>query len=588
MSEPGPPTSFASLGHFRISNCPGETPEKASGVAWSYHSPAFKLELYEGNWTRAESEESIVALTGEAYWNGERVSAERLEQLLKNGATIPPNLDGSFLLIIANLVSGSCMVCVDRLASKKAFYRQVGAGWTVSSSLQLAATTQAALNVGALAAYLLNGIPLGGQTLLQGIRILPGGSTALLKAGGLTVQRYWTYDIDESFAGKSEKKLVSEFGELLFDGIAMRLRGDSLPRILSLSGGYDSTCIMASALRVLGPKDIRAFSYVSAQGRADNADAMIAADVSRHWKIDHRVIQIPEPPLRELVEGNARRAFAAANPCGELGIWTNLDQRLDFVPGQARLFFGDNIFGHDQNWRLSSREDALAWLPVPGLEEFAQLSPFLNEATFEATKNAYADVLGEVLERGAKIENPINLKDFFYFEQRAQHALMPWRERFCGQHGQAVNPLMDGAVLEYYRHVPREYRRRRKLYRKTVEAMYPQFFERKRATTLGSALSFRSMLNADAAWVDERIRTLHPALAEVVSGPLIHALLPSLSGPAKAPEKSGWKPIARRWLKNTALGEATRGYVPRSRQIERETILIRLLIADGALRLLLR
>ena len=321
----------------------------------------------------------------------------------------------------------------------------------------------------------------------------------------------------------------------------MRLRGDSLPRILSLSGGYDSTCIMASALRVLGPKELRAFSYVSEQGRAVNADATIAADVSRHWGIDHRTIQIPRPRLPELVEGNARQAFAAANPCGELGVWTNLDQRLDFVSGQARLFFGDNIFGHDQNWRLSSREDALAWLPMPGLEEFGQLHPFLNDATCETTKNAYAGVLGEVLERGAKIENPINLKDFFYFEQRAQHALMPWRERFCGQHGQAVNPLMDGAVLEFYRHVPREYRRRRKLYRMTVEAMYPAFFKRKRATTLGSALSFRSMLNADAAWVEERIRTLHPALAEVVSGPSLLALLPSLSGPAKTPEKHGWK-----------------------------------------------
>ena len=179
--------SFASLGHFRISNCPRETPEKSTGVTWSYHSPALKLELYEG-WTWAESKESIVALTGEAYWNGERVSAEHLARLLKNGTEIPPHLDGSFLLILIDLASGSCVVGVDRLASKKAFYRQTGAGWTVSSSLQIAAATPSTLNVGAFAAYLLNGIPLGGQTLLQGVRILPGGSTALLKAGGLTVQ----------------------------------------------------------------------------------------------------------------------------------------------------------------------------------------------------------------------------------------------------------------------------------------------------------------------------------------------------------------------------------------------------------------
>lgn len=296
------------------------------------------------------------------------------------------------------------------------FFRSVGAGWIISNGLKIAAYPTSSLDAGALAAYLLNGIPLGGQTLFRDVHVLPEGTIARLTSGDLDIKPYWSYEIDESFEGRSERKLVAEFGELLFSGISARLRQDPRAMFLSLSGGYDSTCILASALRVLGPKNIRAFSYETRDARTTDADAKIAAEVCRHWKVDHRTIQIPTRSLSEIVESNARHAFATANPCLELAVWETLDQSLGFTSGTPRLFFGDNAFGHDPNWRLSTREDAMAWLPMPMLDDFNQLRPFLKDTEFEPTKNSFAEVLGKVLQRGATVYDPMNVKDFFYFD----------------------------------------------------------------------------------------------------------------------------------------------------------------------------
>ncbi len=587
MSHASLTPSFGYLGSFRLSTSP-EDPQGEHSIpaARSFRRPGLHLELYaNGEWTLFETEKSILALSGEAYWDDERLTVERLAVLLKGNSEIPANLDGSFLLLIIDLAAGVCAVCIDRTASKKVFFRSVGAGWIISNGLKIAAYPTSSLDAGALAAYLLNGIPLGGQTLFRDVHVLPEGTIARLTSGDLDIKPYWSYEIDESFEGRSERKLVAEFGELLFSGISARLRQDPRAMFLSLSGGYDSTCILASALRVLGPKNIRAFSYETRDARTTDADAKIAAEVCRHWKVDHRTIQIPTRSLSEIVESNARHAFATANPCLELAVWETLDQSLGFTSGTPRLFFGDNAFGHDPNWRLSTREDAMAWLPMPMLDDFNQLRPFLKDTEFEPTKNSFAEVLGKVLQRGATVYDPMNVKDFFYFDQRVPYALTSWRERFCGLHGQPVNPLLDARVLDFYRHVPREYRRRRKLYRMTVEAMYPEFLQRKRATSQGSSLSIRSLLQADAAWVQERIQSLHPELTEVASVESIGVLLRSLTGPAPTAPKR-WKALARRLFKNTTLGEATRSYFPRSRYIERELILLRLLIADASLKMI--
>jgi asparagine synthase (glutamine-hydrolysing) len=300
--------------------------------------------------------------------------------------------------------------------------------------------------------------------------------------------------------------------------------------------------------------------------------------------VEHQTIDIPRFPLARIVEGNARAALSTANPCLELGVWETLDQTLGFTSGAARLFFGDNAFGHDPNWRLSTYADALAWLPMPDVAGFDQLRPFLSSDHFERTKLSYAEIFETLLQKGPASRSPVDVKDFFYFDQRVAYALMPWRDRFCGRHGQPVNPLLDARVLDFYRHVPAEYRRRRRLYRQTVETLYPEFFKRKRATSTGSTIVPRSLLQEDPSWVQGQIQSLHPALSELVSATSIGGLWPGLSAPASA-AKTGMKARARKLLKNTWLGEAVRGYFPRSSAIPRDVILLRLLIADASVKM---
>ena len=347
--------------------------------------------------------------------------------------------------------------------------------------------------------------------------------------------------------------------------------GDSRPLFLSLSGGYDSTCILASAIRALGSgKDLRSFSYRSSQDSLTDSDAVVAAEATRRRGVEHRIISIPDRNLSQIIDANAKQALATANPCTEFGLWDELDHALGFESGSVRLFFGDNAFGHDPNWRLATHADAMAWLPMPGPEEFSQLLPFLRENEGERVAKPFEEIFSEVLSRGASLSHAVDEKDFYYFEQRVRFALMPWRERFCSRHGEAVNPLLDSRVLDFYRHLPPEHRKRRRLYRKTVETMYPDFFRQKRATLQGSMIDLRLLFRNNSAWAKDRIHSLHPTLDSIVSAKALNSICEGLTTPGRK-EGTGWKGMAKRLFKNTTLGETIRSLSPRSHQIPRET-----------------
>lgn len=567
---------------FSLTAIPEVNRDLPPGEDVFFQGSGVRLDLKSaGQWTVARSDHRCFALSGEVYRDYRRLNAGELASVAAAGGDWISSLDGSFILLEADREAAACRIYTDRTASRKIYYREDGSA--VSDSLRLVAGSKPHLDEGACAAYLLNGIPLGGHVLFKGVRSVPYATCVMVQRGKLALQSYWKYRVDGSRRGQTDNELADEFGELLYAGIAARLTGDSRPLFLSLSGGYDSTCILASALRAIGPDKIRSFSYQTRHGATADADAARAAEASQRSGVEHRIVQIPELSLEEIVAANARRALGAANPCPDVALWESLDESLGFNAGTVRLGFGDNAFGHDPNWRLASHADALAWLPMPGPAEFDQLRPFLRAEGGNRAEAGFGAIFEEVMSAGRGLTHPVDEKDFFYFEQRVTHALMPWRDRFCGRKGEPVNPLLDARVLEFYGQIPAEGRRRRRIYRRAVERMYPEFFRHKRATSQGSVIAPRGLFARDADWLRQRIETLHPAMAELVSIEFLRELLPAMTQPVAARE-SGMKWMARRLLKNSALGEKARGFFPRSIQVARDVILLRLLIADESMK----
>lgn len=135
----------------------------------------------------------------------------------------------------------------------------------------------------------------------QDVSQLPSGTYLEFKDGAATVHRYWDLKDEPDFTG-SEEELARRYRELILDAVALRLKHAKKPGF-TLSGGMDSSTVLASAVRISGEKK-DAYSSVYHDKTYDESDeifAMLEPNVSK-W---HQVL-IDNPDLFSLVSEQVR------------------------------------------------------------------------------------------------------------------------------------------------------------------------------------------------------------------------------------------------------------------------------------------
>jgi asparagine synthase (glutamine-hydrolysing) len=124
------------------------------------------------------------------------------------------------------------------------------------------------IHVPTLTSFLVDGaVDEGAQTFYSGIESLPAGHQLTLAVGErrLEVQRWYTLpDATDHDTPRDE----STFRDLLHDAVAVRLRSD-VPVGTCLSGGIDSSSIVALVARLGGGSDRRSFSVVYSDPEID-------------------------------------------------------------------------------------------------------------------------------------------------------------------------------------------------------------------------------------------------------------------------------------------------------------------------------
>jgi asparagine synthase (glutamine-hydrolysing) len=130
----------------------------------------------------------------------------------------------------------------------------------------------------------------------EGIAQLPAGNILRLKNGLVKVSRYWKMEDRPDLVGSFEE-LAGEYRDLLIDSVRLRFR--SAGNIgFTLSGGMDSSSVLASAVRITGNRQ-PAFSSVYADKTYDETDeikSMLDSCVQQ-W---HKVL-VHEPDVFLLV-----------------------------------------------------------------------------------------------------------------------------------------------------------------------------------------------------------------------------------------------------------------------------------------------
>ena len=182
------------------------------------------------------------------------------------GHELPSMLNGMFAFCVYDRRRGQLFLARDRFGEKPLYYAEQNGLFLFGSELTAIArhrrftSTLALTSVQKLFAYGFIPAPLA---ILEDCHKLPGGSYAVLDlaTGALRIQPYWRFRLapEASWLARREADLAEELRSLLTEAVRRRLAAD-VPLGFFLSGGVDSSAVLAAGARLLPPDRLQAFT----------------------------------------------------------------------------------------------------------------------------------------------------------------------------------------------------------------------------------------------------------------------------------------------------------------------------------------
>lgn len=158
----------------------------------------------------------------------------------------------------------------------------------------------------------------GGRTLHPGCRsLLPGSWMRLdLATGAEEHVRYWEFELtpDNALTDRDEPRLVEELRDLLVRAVQRRLLSD-VPLGVFLSGGLDSSSVLAAAARVLPPEHIDAFTIGFTEPSFDESGN--ARQVAEAFGVRHHVSMLTADRMQASAPGILARM---SEPLGDASL----------------------------------------------------------------------------------------------------------------------------------------------------------------------------------------------------------------------------------------------------------------------------
>jgi asparagine synthase (glutamine-hydrolysing) len=197
------------------------------------------------------------------------------------GTRFVERISGKFGIAVWDRRRRRGVLARDRLGVKPLYWAIAGDVVVFASelkSLLASGLVEPHLDYEAIDAYLRLGYVPGPRTPLAGVSKLPPGCRLLVDAGGVAVERYWSYPTP---TGKPADRPVQDYAEELLEvlrrSVRSRLMSD-VPLGAMLSGGLDSSLIVALMAEAMG-EPVKTFSIGFAQAAGNElSDARMVAD----------------------------------------------------------------------------------------------------------------------------------------------------------------------------------------------------------------------------------------------------------------------------------------------------------------------
>jgi asparagine synthase (glutamine-hydrolysing) len=260
------------LGHRRLSIIGLETGHQPMHNADGTHCLVYNGEIYNFREIRAALEadgfvfrtdcDTETILLGYAAW----------------GDAVVDRLEGMFAFALWDALRGRMLLARDRFGIKPLYYRHEKDLFAFASEIKpLLEFGRPDVNLEALYHYLLYSWPHRKQTIFDHICQLEPGTRMVVDGAALQVARYW--QMPDQVPGCSDAEWPGRIRHLLRDSVDRHLVAD-VPVGLTLSGGLDSSAVLACMVDCAGTDRVRAFTHGF---RLPNDETPYAEDLAAHF-----------------------------------------------------------------------------------------------------------------------------------------------------------------------------------------------------------------------------------------------------------------------------------------------------------------
>ena len=399
---------------------------------------------------------------------GDVTAAGVLEDYLQ-GRFDPASVDGGFICCIVDLNARRLKVCNDRLGALPLLYARTANGFAFAPEAKALFPTlgiEPRYDATGVINFVTAGYCLGDQTLFQGIRYLEPGSMLTIDLDTLAVDctRYWRliYRPDKSLSDRRHAV------EVLYEAITAShesLLNPDAPFDVLLSGGYDSRCMLASAIRA-GRVPKRCFGW-GMRPDIPYSDPEIAARIARRFKQRFDFLQYD---TGQFVQNLRSWSYISELSTDNIGWYAEGAPALtaNYDSSMAFSLVGDEAWGY--GGRPDSRERAIA-INLP-----AEVSPYLLKLAPTATADDFRDRYAVSLQHvvaGAENTSAEDLKDYLYIQGRVPRFIFS-----LGYYKELATeirrPFLTGRLLEVMSRMPPQFRWHKNLFRSVLHDRFPE------------------------------------------------------------------------------------------------------------------
>ena len=179
------------------------------------------------------------------------------------GESCLEHLDGMFAFVIWDQPSQKLFIARDRMGIKPLYFNSTSKAFTFASNSQALLTQNLDKSINPVALHQqlsLHGVVPAPNTIINGIQKLkPGTFMTLNSKGRIQEKTYWQPSAKRPEGKISNQEYIEKTHELLSAAVTKRMNASDVPIGVLLSGGLDSSLIVA-LLKEAGHEEIKTFS----------------------------------------------------------------------------------------------------------------------------------------------------------------------------------------------------------------------------------------------------------------------------------------------------------------------------------------